>query len=162
MVFTETAAGIAYTEPRIAPGLRLLIVGVGALMFWIPYPFLLHGTWSTFSTSTVVAAACVVLPPLVGALFIRIGLVRRQQVQFDSRQREIVSRRSGLWRPRVQKIPFDDVERIKWVRCKGVDDPDVFEIVIWLRGRPRLRIGAYDTAEEASLWRHRLHTIIEG
>lgn len=160
MAFTETATGIVYAEPRIAPGLRLLLVSTGALMFWIPYPFLMHGVWSTFSMSAVVATACVVLPPLVGAFFIRMGLARRQQVRFDSHQREIISRRSGLWGPQDRRISFDHVERIQMVRHKGINDPDVFEILIRLRGHPPLKLGAYDVAEEGSLWQHRLQAII--
>lgn len=160
MAFTETTMGIVYAEPRIGLGLRLLAIGTGTLMFGIPYPFLLHGAWASVSTSTIIAAACVVMPPLVGAFFIRLGLSRRQQVLFDRHHNEIITGRLGLWGPQGKRISLDDVERIQMIRHKGMDDPDVFEIRVEVRGHPPLKLGAYDVAEEGLIWQHRLQAIV--
>lgn len=49
---------------------------------------------------------------------------------------------------------------IQMVRHKGINDPDVFEILITLRGHPPLKLGAFDVSEEGTLWLHRLRAIV--
>lgn len=160
MKFTPTADGLLYEEQRLAPGLRLLAMGFGAALFLVPYPFLLHARWTPLSASTLLAGACVLLPPLLGLYFIRMGLVMPQRLRFDTRQRQIVRSTPGLFGRRVETLAFDRAERVEVVRHAGIDDPDVFELVLALRGRRPLKLGVYDSRADAEQWQRRLQELL--
>lgn len=161
MTFTESPDGLGYAEPSTPWWLRLLVFFFGGLAFLIPYPFLLHADWTSLTGSTLAAAAGVVLPPLLGLLFIGIGMAKPQQVHFDRQRRELVRSGRRPWGSARETLAFDRVERVEVVRQPYREDPqDLFEIVLTIRRRRPIKLGAYDRRDEAEHWQRRVQAVL--
>jgi hypothetical protein len=163
MVFTETPAGLLYTEQGIPLLLRLVAGFFGVLMFAIPYPFLVNASWQDGPLSMLVATLGVLMPLLTGAFFIAIGLVGAQRVEFDTaRRRRLLRTARGPLGRRRAVIGFERVDAVELVRHAGVDDPDVHEIVLRLRGHRPIKLGAYHERAQAEHWQQRLQAMVNG
>jgi hypothetical protein len=161
MSFIETPDGLAYTEAPTPWHLRLCFVGFGALAFLIPYPFLLHADWSSATASTLGAAVGVVAPPVLGLLFIGLGMARPQQLRFNGRRRELERSGRRPWGSRHETLAFDRVERVDVVRQPHREAADdLFEVVLTLSGRRPIRLGAYDGRDEAEHWAGRVRAAL--
>lgn len=160
MMFIESAEGLVYTEPPTPWRLRLFFFLFGGLAFVIPYPFVRHGDWASITASTLMAGAAVVAPPLLGLLFIAIGMAKPQQVSFDRRRRAILRSGRRPWGSR-ETLSFDRVERVEVVRQPHRETPeDLFEVVLTIRGRRPIKLGAYDRRDAAAHWAGRVQATI--
>lgn len=150
-VFTESATGLVYSE-RLSPWARAVALGAGAALVLVPIAFLHHAAWRGLSWATL----GVVLPCLLGLVFIRLGLAGVHRVAFDTRHRRLVGTRRGPLGVRRFEIGFDGVERFEVVRREGLDDPAFYEVVMVVTGRRPIRLGTHATREDAEQWQRRL------
>lgn len=154
--YSESPRGLVYTERSLAWPLRGFIVLVGLGMFVIPVPFVMHASWRAPNLSTLLAVACIVLPCLVGALFLRIALGGPRRIEFDRARRCLLHTRRGLLGTRRLQIGFDRIERIEVVRRESMDYPDFFVLRLHASGRRPMEVGAFDEQAQAQHWQQRI------
>lgn len=161
MKFTETEDGLLYAEQGAPMRYRLLFIFFGLAMLVMPYTVLLHVNGTESLGTLLVASLFVVLPTWLGLFFIRVALAMPQEVHFDASRRQIKRRQRRLFGPpQVETLPFHRVQGLEVVRRKAMEDPDVIELVMNLDGRRPLKLGVYDTAQQAEQWQQRLQALV--
>ncbi|MDP9765165.1 hypothetical protein [Deinococcus enclensis] len=161
-MFIESADALVYSERPTPWRLRLIFIFFGGLAFLIPYPFLLHDNWTSATASTLVATLGVVAPSLLGLLFIGIGMARPRHMTFDQRRRELLYSRRRPWGSAQETLPFHSVERVDVVRQPHRETPeDLFEIVLSFQSRRPIKLGAYDSRNEAEHWAQRVQSALQ-
>ncbi|MEF7616676.1 hypothetical protein V4F39_22370 [Aquincola sp. MAHUQ-54] len=158
--YSESPRGLVYTERPMAWPLRGFILLVGLGVFVVPVPFALHAPWRTPELSTLLAVACIVLPCLVGALFVRIALGGPRRIEFDRAGRCLLHTRRGLLGTRQLRIGFDRIDRIEIVRRESMDYPDFFALMLHAAGRRPMEVGAFDDPAQAQHWQRRIEALV--
>lgn len=160
MKVTPTDHGLLFAEEELPLHHRLLILLLGLSMFVMPCAVLLHVNGTESLGTLLVASLFVVLPTCMGLFLVKVGLAMPRQVCFDARRRQIEHRKRGLLGLRVETLSFDRVERVELVRQKMMDDPDLIGLVMSLHGRQPVKLGFYDSAEQAERWQQRLQALL--
>lgn len=152
--FTESPDGLRYQE-HISLPLRLFVGLIGLSMFVIPLPFVLHAHLGLPWWQLLLVALCVVVPCLVGPLFLALALCRCFRVQFDTpRQRLLRTSRWPLGRRRVS-LDYTRLEQPDVLECPSEDGP-YFVVRLAVRGERPMHLGSFDQQTQAEHWRSRI------
>lgn len=152
--FTESRDGLRYEE-HISIPLRLFVGVIGLSMFIIPVPFLLHVGWSTPWLHKLLALVCVVVPCLMGGLFLALALCRTRRLQFDTRRRLLL--RTSRWPLGRRQVPIDyDQLSALAVEQRESEEGPYYLVRLGVQGARPMQLGAFDTQAEAELWRGRI------
>lgn len=152
--FTESLDGLRYEE-HISIALRLFAGVIGLSMFIIPVPFLLHVDWSTPWLHKLLGLVCVVVPCLMGGLFLALALCRPRQLQFDTRRRLLL--RTSRWPlgRRDVSISYAQLSALDVEQRESEEGP-YYLVRLGVQGEKPMQLGAFDTLAEAELWRGRI------
>ena len=152
--FTESPDGLRYGE-HISIGMRLFVGVLGLSMFIIPVPFLMHVGWSTPWLHKLLVLVCVVVPCVMGGLFLTLALCRTRQLQFDTRRRLLL--RTSRWPlgRRHTPIPYAQLTPPDIAQRESEEGP-YYLVRLGVQGARPMQLGAFDTLAEAELWRGRI------
>ena len=152
--FTESRDGLRYEE-HISIALRLFAGVIGLSMFIIPVPFLLHVDWSTPWMHMLLVLVCVVVPCLMGGLFLALALCRTRRLQFDTRRRLLL--RTSRWPlgRRDVSISYAQLSALDVEQRESEEGP-YYLVRLGVQGEKPMQLGAFDTLAEAELWRGRI------
>lgn len=152
--FTESPDGLHYAE-HITPALRLFVGLIGLAMFAIPVPFVLHAHPGLPGWQLALAAFCVVVPCLIGLLFLSIALGRCLRLHFDPSQQRLW--RTSRW-PLGQRHAGIDVARLQPsdVLERASEEGPTYVVRLAVRGERPMHLGGFDRREEAQHWCDRI------
>lgn len=152
--FIESPEGLRYEE-HISVPLRLFVGVIGLTMFLIPVPFVLHAHLGLPWWQLVLVAVCVVLPCLVGVLFLTIALGRCLRLRFDSPGRRLMYKSRLPFKTRHACIAYEAVESPSLQERSSEDGP-YFVIRLGLSGQRPMYLGSFDRREEGLQWLDRV------
>lgn len=159
--YTETAGGgLRYSERSTWP-LRLFVGFMGMAMFCIPVPFVIHAHRGMPVLHLLLAAVCVVIPVLVGLLFLVGACSRPLQLHFDRARRQML--RTSHWPLGRRNVPigFDQVTLLDILQRESEDGP-YYLVRLGLQGERPMHLGSFDHRVDAEYWRDRLRATLEG
>lgn len=157
--FMQTPNGLVYTE-RTGPAIRLFVAFIGASMFVIPVPFIIHAPWGTWAPINLLALVFIIAPSLLGAFFLTIAMIGARRITFDTATRTLSTSTgsvTGTWR---RLYRFDQIGPIEIVHHIGGDEPDWYQIALPLEGRRPLKLGIFSTRQQAEAMRERVAGLI--
>jgi hypothetical protein len=146
--FTETPNGLLYAE-RTGIAIRLFVAFIGASMFMIPVPYIIHAPWGTWSPTNLLALVCIIAPSLLGAVLLTAAMIGARRITFDTAARTLSTSTGsviGTWR---RLYRFDQIGPVDIVHHIGGDEPDWYQIALPLQGRRPLKLGIFSTRQQA-------------
>ncbi|MBH1963274.1 MAG: hypothetical protein I8H77_03000 [Comamonadaceae bacterium] len=152
--FIESPQGLRYEE-HISVPLRFFVGVLGLAMFLIPVPFVHHAHLGLPWWQLALAAFCVVLPCLVGGLFLMIALGRCLRLRFDSPGRRLTHTSRLPFKMGQTSIAYAHVESASLQERSSEDGP-YFVIRLGLHGRRPMYLGSFDRREDGVQWRDRV------
>lgn len=158
--FAESVDGLRYEE-RITLLQRILVGLVGAGMFVIPVPYVLHSHLGLPAWQLLLVAFCVVAPSLIGLLFIAIALGRSLHLRFDTRQRLIWRGSRWPFAARWKFISYSHVAPPRVLERPSEDGP-FYVIELKLDGGRAMHLGSFSSQDEAEQWRNRIAVELDG
>ena len=148
--FTESPDGLRYAE-HISIGMRLFVGVLGLSMFIIPVPFLMHVGWSTPWLHKLLVLVCVVVPCLMGGLFLALALCRTRRLQFDTRRRLLL--RTSRWPLGRRDVSISYAQLTQPdIQQRESEEGPYYLVRLGVQGARPMQLGAFDTLAEAEHW----------
>lgn len=158
--YSETAeSGLRYCESA-SWGLRLFVGFMGLAMFCIPVPFVIHAHPGMPIQQLLLVAVCVVVPVLVGLLFLAAAISRPRSLRFDPARRQMLRTSHNPLGPRDVTIDFDQVALLDVLQRESEDGP-YYLVRLGLKGERPMHLGSFEQRADAEYWRSRIDATLQ-
>lgn len=153
--FSESAEGLVVYADHLPLGMRLFGGAIGASMFVIPVPFFMHAHSGLPWYQLLLAAACVLLPSLLGLFFLMLSLSRPLRLQFDTPRRSLLV--TSRWPLGKRAVPVDyrHITALGLQQRESEDGP-YFVVRLALNGKRPWHLGSFGNRADAEHWLGRM------
>lgn len=140
--------------------LRLFVGFMGLAMFFIPVPFVIHAHPGMPILQLLLVAVCVVVPVLVGLLFLAAALSRPRELRFDRARRQMLRTSHNPLGAREVSVGFDQVVLLD-VLPRESEDGTYYLVRLGLKGERPMHLGSFEQLEDAEYWRSRIEAALQ-
>lgn len=147
-------------QPPLLLRLFAIFLGLG-ISTVIPAPFIIHADWGNWSPSLLLALLCIVIPPVIGCLFIVIGLVSATALRIDAATGEVTRTMRGPILRRNERYPLASIAPPELVMRDSEDGP--YPILrLRLPQWPLVEMCDFANRAEAEHWQNRITRMLQG
>lgn len=150
--FRDTQDGLRYEE-HISWPLRLFVAVIGLAMFLIPVPFVQHGHWGLPWWQLLLLALCILIPVLLGLLFLCLAGGRCLRLHFDNGPRCMV--RHGRLPLPPGAVPYTQIEPPSVLERSAEDGP-YYVVRLRVQGERAMHLGSFGLRADAQAWCQRI------
>ncbi|MFC4254157.1 hypothetical protein GRI97_01890 [Altererythrobacter xixiisoli] len=161
-MISEDRHSIIVLQKPLPLMLRIFAVFLGlGIATVIPAPFIIHADWSQWSPTLLVVVLCIAVPPVIGCVFILIGLSSATELRIDAERREITRIMRGPVYRRRDCYPFAGMQPPELIMRDSEDGP--YPILRWrLPQWPVAEMCDFAHREEAEYWQGRIGQMLQG
>ncbi len=146
-------------SPPLALRLFAIVLGLGIATV-IPAPFIIHADWSQWSATLLLVLACIIIPPVIGGVFIIIGLVSATDLRIDAARGEVTRIMRGPILRRHECYPFTAIAPPELTMRDSEDGPYPI-LKLRLPRWPVVEMCDFAHRAEAEYWQDRITQMLQ-